>query len=343
MVSRTSSSTWALVATIDEPPALVQAFVAWHLKIGAQHIYLYFDRPDDPAAELVSDMPNVTVVRCDNGYWLATSGGRSSRHQKRQVVNANHAYAQLEAGWLLHADADEYVWQDAKLSDVLGNAAPEVDFVRLMNVERMYRAETTAQTIFEGFFRKPYFAPADRAVELFGEDFLSTSRGLTGHSVGKSLTRAGLDLSISIHKPRASNKTANEALVPLRLEDPKLLHFDGLTPFSWVYKLLRKADAVANFNGAKPSPHRQRQVDAVLAAASDPAAAMALHDRLKCADETRAAELYWMGLSVDLPFDPQPALAKVFPGQSVDLSPEAIDDWYWSQKGAVMSQFGLTR
>jgi hypothetical protein len=337
-----NSATWAVVATVDEPPALVMAFAAWHLSNGAARVYLYFDRPDDPAADLLSGTPGVTVVRCDADHWASFGRPRFGRHQHRQQANATQAYETTDAEFLLHCDADEFLWQDKPMGETLAGLDDSSEFLRVNNVERMAREKGPNTSIFQGLFRKPYMGPWSRGVELFGRDYAYTSRGLTGHSVGKAMTRVGLECKISIHSPkmRGPNKVKLKSVESV---DQTLLHFDGLTPLNWVFKLLRKADAVAHFNGLAPTAHREKQIHAILEAASDPAAGMALHDRLKVADETKESELYWLGLSLDLPFDVGPALAEIFPGQDIDLSAEAIDDWLWSQKGHLMTQFGLTR
>lgn len=335
-----TKTTWSAVATVDEPPALVQAWVAWHLALGAKEVFVYFDRPDDPAADLIEGTPRVHVTRCDAAYWEA-KGRRPDPHQSRQLRNGTDAFHRTQAAWLLHLDADEYLWCESDLAQELSEQEVEVDFVRLRNVERIYRAGEAAPTIFGDAFRKPLKGQPERGAELFGPDFLMTSRGLTGHSVGKSITRVRGDRKIAIHKPRGQNKAETEALVRSFSSSTTLLHFDGLTPLNWIYKLLRKAHSISDEGGIAASPHRQKQLDAVVAKAHDPATATDLHDRLKVVDETRMSELLWLGLTYEVPFDVTAALAEVFPRQDIDLSPAAIDAWLWAQKGDLMRRYGL--
>ena len=82
-----SEPTWAVVATVDEPLAVVQTFVAWHLSLGAAHVYLYCDRPNDPVQAAVAHLPRVSVVICDDAHWLRIGKSRPRRHQVRQVAN----------------------------------------------------------------------------------------------------------------------------------------------------------------------------------------------------------------------------------------------------------------
>jgi hypothetical protein len=122
-----SEPTWAVVATVDEPPAVVQAFVAWHLSLGAAHGYLYFDRPDDPVQRAVVHLPQVSAVACDEANWLRIGKSRPRRHQVRQVANARDAYARADADWLVHIDADEFLWSQGPLTDHLYSVSAAAD------------------------------------------------------------------------------------------------------------------------------------------------------------------------------------------------------------------------
>lgn len=313
-------TTWAVVATVDESPALVQAFVAWHLALGAAEVMLYFDRPDDPAAALFSHLDAVSVIRCDAAHWERLAGRRPDKHEIRQVRNATNAYRHMQSDWLLHADADEYLWTGQAVSAALDHAYPWTDCLVVPVAERVFANDAAAETIFAGAFRRP----ARKGQETDGG---LTLRGLTGHANGKAFTRRGRSVEVSIHRARGQKggDVPTEAAQGL-----ELLHFDGLTPLNWVYKLLRKADAVAHHNGMAASPHRQAQIDAVQA---DPGAALALHDRFKQPDIDR---LRARGLLAEPSFDPAEALKQYFPGDCIDLSPQAIDDWLRREKQDVL-------
>lgn len=308
--------TWAVVATVDEAPALLLAFVAWHLHLGASEVWLYFDRPDDPAAAIFEDRPQVQVIRCDAAYWARGGTARPDKHQVRQARNATDAYGQASADWVLHCDADEFLWPGADVAAALGRVSPAIDCAIVPVAERVFVAGAEAADIFAGVFRRPDKGGADKA--------LPTLRGLTGHAIGKSFARTGRGLSVSVHRPK---RGAGE--IPAEpLQGVELLHFDGLTPLHWIYKLLRKADAFAHHNGMVPSAHRQNQIDAVL---HDPQAALALHDRLKCADSDDLARLEDQGLLLRAGFDPRAAISAVF-DSCPDLGTAAFDAWLLQEK-----------
>ena len=328
----TQTPSWAVVATVDEPPALLQAFVAWHLSLGASEVFLYFDRPSEVGSGDFAHLPQVTVVPCDEGYWQRLGRERSHRHQVRQARNAQDAYRRTSADWILHCDADEYLRTAVPVADVLGDVPAETECFVLGVAERVHPLGEIGAGIFDGAFRRPFQGPAKRGRALFGADFKMTNRGLTGHAQGKAFVRTGRALTMSIHRPRpakagqelVSGRAANEVL--------ELLHFDGLTPHYWFYKLSRMVRALNDHDGMPPSGHRRRQAEVLIAA---PDAAPELYQRLKCPDARVIKKLAKRGLWDDRPFDPALLVADYFAGRIADASPQAIDGWLDSHKNHV--------
>lgn len=326
--------TWSVVATVDEPPALIQAFVSWYLHLGASEVFLYFDRPDDPAIPTVAAIPGVQAFCCDDQHWERLGPSRPHRHQIRQTRNANDAYRRAQATWLLHVDADEYVRVNRRVSELLGRVSTTADYALVPVAERVH-LNRLDDTIFAGVFRRPFPGKADEGRHLFGPDFDLTFRGLTGHAIGKSFVRVGGRMEMSVHRPKPQGQGK---LVDARLGAAELLHFDGLTRLQWVYKLLRKADAFTNQNGMPPSPHRGRQIAAILL---EPQTGFAIYDRIKRMTPDVQAQLESLDLLCADQFDPAAELTSVFRDHPVDLSPEAADAWLWAQKGDLLRCYGL--
>ncbi len=326
--------TWAVVATVDEPPALVQAFVAWHLSIGASRVFIYCDKPDDPVQHMLGHLPQVTVVICDDAHWLRVGKSRPRRHQVRQVRNARDAYARFDADWLLHCDADEFLWPTLPVAQSLAAAQGDAEAVVVPVAERVHVASDPDQSIFDGAFRRPYREPASRGRRLFGTDFDLTYRGLTGHSQGKAFVRKGRALNLSIHRPRPVKADQEVALARADVDALELLHFDGLTPLFWSFKLARMMHALAKRDGMPPSDHRRKQADALVA---DPDGALGIYDRLKRPDADLTAVLKAMNLWTAPPFDPSGQIAQYFPDQTVDLAPQSADAWLRRKKSHILS------
>lgn len=303
---------WAVVATVDEPLALVQAFVAWHLHLDAAQVMLYFDRPDDPVASALQTIANVQVIRCDGAHW---QGRRPSKHEVRQAHNATQAYRACQADWLLHCDADEYLSGPGKISAALRAIAPPTDCAIVPVAERVYLPDTRALSIFDGAFRRPFTGDAKAGQALFGPDYALTRGGLAGHAHGKAFTRTGRDLEISIHRPKAKH-----ALKTALIAGVELLHFDGLTPQHWLRKLRLRAEMIAHHGGMAPSPHRRAQINAIM---GDPTGGIQVHDRVKCLTPETVKVLTRHGLLMTAPFNPALAIADLF--GAVDLSCAGLD------------------
>ncbi|MEJ8561525.1 glycosyltransferase family 2 protein [Yoonia sp. GPGPB17] len=324
-------TTWAVVATVDEPPALVQAFVAWHLSLGAAQVFIYCDRPDDPVRDMLAHLTAVTVVPCDEAHWLRVGRSRPRRHEVRQVRNARDAYARTKADWILHCDADEFIWAGRSASSALGDVSEEVECLAVPVAERLGVPD---ESIFDGAFRRPFREPTKTGRQLFGPDYDLTYRGLTGHSQGKGFVRCGRSLQMSIHRPRPLQIDGEVVVARADVNALELLHFEGLTPVQWTFKLSRMVHALAEMDGMPPSKHRRRQADALIA---DPNDRLGLYQRLKCPDDATVALLKRFDLWADPPFDPTAAIQHYFPDQAVDLTPQAIDAWLRRKKARVLS------
>ncbi len=318
-----SSQTWAVVATVHEPPQLLAAFVAHYFAVGASEVHLYFDRPNPEAEALVRHFPHCHVVHTDAAYFRSNFGSkRPANIYRRQRFNANHAYRACRADWLLHVDADEFI--DPKgLTDELASLPDEVDSLQVPNAERVFLANSPPSGIFEGVLRMLFAGPRHKVAASLGEDMARfTNRGFCGHIWGKSLTRTGRKLRLGVHAPqRRSNAVVR------RSERAMLCHFDGMTPLHWVRKLERYA-ASGHYANAKADPtgrHRVNQLNFVLENGSQPAVLRGLHDRLRSLSDEDAKRLRGQGLIREISIDPASAVRAAYGPERVDLSVSAFD------------------
>jgi len=323
--------TWAVVATVDEPPALVQAFVAWHLALGASQVFIYCDRPDDLVQGMLAHLANVTVVGCDAAHWLRVGKSRPRRHEVRQVRNARDADARAKTDWILHCDADEFVWADPSVSTTLAGAADHADCLVIPVAERI---GVPNKSIFDGAFRRPFREPHTTGCAVFGPDYDLTYRGLTGHAQGKAFVRCGRSLQMSIHRPHLGRSDADVVVERADPDALELLHFEGLTPAHWAFKLSRMVRALAEKDGMPPSKHRHRQADALI---EDPYGEAELYHRLKCPNDAIVNVLKSYDLWKAPAFDPSAALQRCFPDRAIDLAPQTIDKWLRRKKAHVLS------
>ena len=132
---------WGICTTVKAPAEQVQAFAAYHLALGAAHIWLHFDDPDDPAADSFNH-PQITTQRCTDAYWQATNGKRPDRHQNRQGRNMHRVYKTEALPWIAHIDVDEYILPQsgngADISAALNALATDQPMLRLAPWEALH-------------------------------------------------------------------------------------------------------------------------------------------------------------------------------------------------------------
>ena len=128
----------AIAMLIRDPPLVSMAtFIRYHLAIGIQHIYLYFDdilneNVDIKAMEIANSFNNVSVFHCNETWFQQTkqeAGGSGTMWSEygeylhtdliaRQVIAVEQALHQAQLNsidWLLHIDIDELLyWTDEK-------------------------------------------------------------------------------------------------------------------------------------------------------------------------------------------------------------------------------------
>lgn len=166
---------WGICTTARAAPAALRAFVGHHLSIGAGHIWLHLDDPDDPFA---LSHPKVTVIRCDGAWWR---GHRPDRHQNRQARNMQRLYAQAPLPWIAHLDVDEFIHPVRPVGEVLARMQTPLLPMRPWEAlagGREFRAPLTRRWMM----RRIAFGPHARTLR----------KGALSHQTGKSFFRTGL-------------------------------------------------------------------------------------------------------------------------------------------------------
>lgn len=312
---------WSVVSTFREPAQLVVAFACYHLAQGAQKVHLFFDLPDDPAARVAQEIPGVEVTLCDAGHWAQFGYRSPPRTQtKRQTLNANYVFEQSRSDWLLHVDADEFLWLPQPLGDELAQVTDAADWLHIPNIERCW-LDTYGDDMFEGVFRGPMTGRHDLAHSVYGQRSKALSAGLGGYSAGKAMARRGKGF-LAIHKLRDT-----EGGVPRpskTAESARILHFDGITPRHWAIKNLRYAAQGAAMNELL-NRERMATIGAILRAPDPERAAVRVHEALYRLDHQQARALADAGLLYEPDIDIAGAVAKIAPHLDMDFSAAGFD------------------
>jgi hypothetical protein len=332
---------WGIVTTVDAPADLILCHAAYHIAAGASEVHIFLDEarraPDPDLIARLTALPGCRVTVAGRAYWRANRRRRPRLHQVRQTLNATAALEASAVDYLLHLDIDEYLWQWEPLAEEL-RLVPPGAYLKIGNIERIFTALDRGEAVFTPTFRLPDTLFDDAAVDEGG----LTQNGLTGHSAGKAVTPKGFGYTVGIHRPRHPGPRGQSYPRHRLSEAATLLHFDGFTRRDWVFKLLRKGEALAADAKSPASEARLRQVAALMAEGNDLAAAERLHDRLKCLSADEEAALRVAGRVVDIPFDPSEALARYLPDLSLDLSVAGYDRWLFDAKRETFARFGLS-
>jgi hypothetical protein len=273
-------------------------------------------------------------------------------HPARQMANARHAYQALQFDWLLMCDADEYVLPKQDLGSLLAAQPETIDFVRIRVAEKVLPSDLIPQTVFQGTFRLPKVKGKAFAAEIYGEEVAPLlERVVAGHDIGKSIVRRGGDFALNLHvvlpqPPRPGDTAPPREPVGKWLPDVYLAHFDALTPFHYLVKLLGKYVAKRTMEraGKKPGPRhpsRELQIELAASACTDPNPVSKTEILHRLTPESTAA-LQKYHLLVDLDLAPDQIARKHFPDTALDFTPEAFDRALRIKHAATLDAMGIS-
>jgi hypothetical protein len=146
----------AIVTTLRNADATLHYFVGYHLSIGFDHLFLFFDDPNDPGFAWYKDHPAVTAIKHDAALrkeWLQTRAADRNyafadrEVMARQLMNADLAVQMaLFKGikWLLHIDADELFYSpNQSVTNHFGElSAGGIEVASYLNLEAIPESST---------------------------------------------------------------------------------------------------------------------------------------------------------------------------------------------------------
>ncbi|WP_294221458.1 glycosyltransferase family 2 protein [uncultured Shimia sp.] len=315
---------WDIVTTAFEPTAVTLGFLAHHVDLGVNKIWLHLDAPNPELEALVGDHPKIQIINCDAVYWQnSTKGERPWDFRVRQTINADAAMAQSAADWIAHIDADEYVTNAGALFTFLQQQPAEVLTVVVPNGERVHRRGQLQSDVFTGAFRVPFPPRIHRALPLlYGNYARYLQKGLAGYWHGKAFTRVSSGLPLALHRARLPEGTPVQK-GQREFPERAILHFDGMTKAHWLDKMRKKAP-----DGKVLKPHnpaRIRQAQDVWDNRDDGPYLDDLYRHVKEISGFQAMVLNLLGRTKTFDVNVPAKIKAVFPNAQVDLSPGAVD------------------
>ncbi len=237
-----SAPRWGTCTTVKAPLPQVLAFVAHHLGLGAQRVWLFFDDPDDPAAAAVEGLSGVRVVRCDDGHWRKNGTGKGEKtrpeaHQVRQSQNVGAVYRRTTLDWLVHLDIDEFIWPSRPIPEVLAEAPADAPALRMAPWEALHDPALPDDIFTAHAFRRALKGPEFAALkdDVFGPYAEMLDQGAVSHAAGKCFFRAGVEgLSPRIHTAMIKGE---RLILRAVMADVALLHFHAQDRADWIARL----------------------------------------------------------------------------------------------------------
>jgi hypothetical protein len=292
------------IATVSMVKARVEdlgVFVDYHLGLGIDLVILFFDDPDDPAAEHFSSTPNVKTIRCDAGYWRA-SGGRSDVFEDRLRLNFDEGLRMARGygcEWGAPIDSDELIRPLGDIKAIL--RASKADVLRFELLEAL-----TERRHYSNIFEPRLFKKVSRHPRLWLARMLSCRRAfyrgeyIRGHTASKVFIR----MSDKIGKMTSSHGPQRRpGVVEERTRRIQLLHFDCVGLENWRNKWENRAHP-ANVATEMRTNRIQQFQDYLRARDEGEQAVTALYDRVQTIPEREKVILSSLGMltRIDLPF-----------------------------------------
>lgn len=230
------SARWGVALTVSAPLEQVLAYAAHYLDLGAQRLWLCFDNPDDPAADLLAKERRLNVIRCSSDWWEKVAGQRPQTHQERQVKNITHITRRAALDWVGHFDVDEFLISECDIGDALAQVDAAQLVLRVEPWEALHSAELPADIFTAKHFRRQLGGSSvDMAARLYGPEGDLLEKGMLSHTVGKCFFRTGQKQMVSrIHAARIKG-----VQVPGGDFHPAmaLLHFHAQDRAAWLARL----------------------------------------------------------------------------------------------------------
>lgn len=137
---------WGVVATANEDHTRTMGFVAYHLGLGADAVWLFFEDDEDIPADLERH-PQVTLIDGRTILDPETVARAKRERNARKAYYFNWARRKSSFDWLAMLDTDEFIISEQPLPDILARTPTEDAFLHLPVYE--YFAES------DGLYRPP--------------------------------------------------------------------------------------------------------------------------------------------------------------------------------------------
>jgi hypothetical protein len=228
----------AIVATVSQSPQSLIRFCDYHLDLGVDHIFLYFDKSEENSITALKENNRITCISCTEDYWARLKTNRPASLDDRIIRNRMHGIRLCQdhgINFVAPIDADEFIYTNQNLRRALSQAFVSLDAVILFPYEAIHDKYSIRANPYEAKYFKvlpnrinKYVVPIfySRIREL-------TDNGFFGHTAGKTLLRSSAEIVEyrNTHRPILADPSKMGKTNLL-----KLLHFDCALEEEWIRK-----------------------------------------------------------------------------------------------------------
>lgn len=247
-----------IVSTIKATKREMLEFVSYHLNIGIDHIFLFFDNPKDKNFSLFLVNKQVTSIACTDEHWQKLGFPKPDYIETRQKANANYAInlaQKKHIKWIMHIDIDELVYPEKPLKELLEYTPNDISYIWMRPYEAVpnnieHSSAFQEINLFKVYSDSKIKHLIDMENKTHLKNILYQGQYFRGHTGGKSLVNLAKSENIKclgIHRPVFRCKDVKS----LEISNLSLLHYDCATFKSWLKKWERRYDGSATFNGRR--------------------------------------------------------------------------------------------
>lgn len=157
--SRGARTMICTTTTLKAPVPDTLAFVDYHLRVGIDRMYLFFDDPDDRAIDRLRNVQQVTCTACDEKHWERLQVDPSATITTKMEANATRALHRARvagAHWLIHLDSDEVLFCEESVHELLDGVPASADVVLFPPMEAVPQRLFYERPFEEITLFKPY-------------------------------------------------------------------------------------------------------------------------------------------------------------------------------------------
>ena len=244
---REAGPSFTVVALMREEPFIVNRFIEFYLRSGANEVQIYFDGIlSDRGSVLNLGHPRVKFIECTDAFWQANCGTRPESLELAQVAIYNIALSLCSCDWMLIVDSDEFVNGPRSIRSLLSSVPEGIDSVRIQTAEAVWGPGDDITLEFgSSHFRTalPRFGTGLLTKLLYGRYAPLFRAGMLGHTAGKHFLRRDARIDqVGIHFSNLRGQAIGVWAHQLSSDGAQFVvaHFDAIGFDRWTDKWSRR-------------------------------------------------------------------------------------------------------